>query len=111
MPESGTHILATVVFTEPELGALDQFITEPDTRTGDIFRTDTLQVSEAYYLDWLIKHDLFEGVVMQVSLMDSEEHRFLAGTDRPLTESQDILDDFIFTWHEKPVILRVQTTA
>lgn len=109
MSESQSHFLATVIVTDSELQALDQFITEPDTRRGDIFRGETLPISDAYYLDWLIKHDLFEGVVVQVSLMDNETHSFLAGTGRSLSQSQDILDDFIFTWEDKPVILRVET--
>lgn len=111
MPESHTHFLATVTFTESELEALDRFISEPDTRTGDIFRGDTVELSDQYHLDWIIKHDLFEGVVMQVSLMDTEAYRFLAGTSRPVTHSEDILDDVSFIWKDMPVTLRIQIGA
>lgn len=111
MPESHTHFLATITFTEDDLKSLDRFISEPDTRTGDIFRGDTVELSDQYHLDWLVKHDLFEGVVLQVSLMDTEAYRFLAGTSLALAHSENILDDVTFSWQDTPVTLRTQIGA
>ncbi len=109
MSDQKSPILSSLSFTDTDLRALDQFISQPDTRSKDVFSGNTITVSDTHHLEWLIKHDLFEGVVMQVSLMDREEGHFLAGMGQPLATAEDILDDFIFTWQDRPVILRVHT--
>lgn len=80
--------------TADTLKALDSFIHHPDMRTGDIFQQGALDVDKHVHIDWIIKHDLFEGVVMHLSLMGDDGTRFLAGDGSILTEAHDALRTF-----------------
>ncbi|NMP20882.1 hypothetical protein [Sulfobacillus harzensis] len=84
----------TLTFSEDSLQALDAFIHHPDTRQTDIFQQGTLAVDGQVHLDWIIKHDIFEGVVMHVSLMGDDGTRFLGGDGAVLTEAQEALRTF-----------------
>lgn len=80
----------TLKFSPEQVTALEAFIREPDTRTTDIFDHGTLPVDEATHIDWIIKHDLFEGVVIHLSLMAADGTRYLAGTEAILAETADV---------------------
>ncbi len=80
--------------TADSIEALDSFIHHPDMRKGDIFQQGVLEVNDHEHIDWIIKHDLFEGVVMHLSLMGDDGTRFLAGDGMVLQEAEDALRTF-----------------
>jgi len=73
---------------------LESFIHEPYTRTGDIFDQGQLDVTADLTVDWIIKHDLYEGVVVHLSLMEKEAIRFLVGAEATLSLASDLLTTF-----------------
>jgi hypothetical protein len=81
----------TIALTAAQVRDLDAFIHEPDTRQGDVFDHGSMAVDQHLNLDWIIKHDLFEGVVLQISLMTEDGTRFLAGEGRSLNHVDDAL--------------------
>jgi hypothetical protein len=89
------------------LNALDQFIMHPDTRTSDIFLQKNFPIRPGLQLEWLIKHDLFEGVVLHASLMDTEEYRLLGQQDRHLRQASDALGDIVIDWRQQRFVLHV----
>jgi hypothetical protein len=72
------------------LAQLDAFIRFPDQRPGDILYRQDIQASSRLSLQWVVRHDIFEGTVAQLSLIDDEAGRYLAGEDRPLKEAGDV---------------------
>ncbi len=86
---------------------LHDFITQPDTRLADVFAEQNFPVSATVTLNWLIKHDLFEGVVMHVSLIDMEAYRHLGGQEVSISAPEDIYGDYRVSWEETDYILRV----
>lgn len=97
--------------TQKRLQDLETFIREPDTRQHDIFDHGTLIIGSPLSLDWIIKHDLYEGVVMHFSLMDTASARFLAGNEAALSQAQDVLATFAIHYQGNAYILTVQNTA
>lgn len=81
-------------FNAEQLGSLDAFIHEPDTRQGDIFRQGSIDVDKSLKIDWIIKHDLFEGVVVHFSLMASDGSAFLSGEEKTLATAEDLFGDY-----------------
>lgn len=81
----------TLTFSPDRIRALEAFIKEPDTRQSDIFDSGTFPIDDATRLDWIIKHDLFEGVVLHLSLMSGDGTQFLAGYEVPLSEVHELL--------------------
>lgn len=72
------------------LSQLDAFIRFPDQRSGDVFYRRDIPASPHLSLQWVVRHDIFEGTVAQLSLIDDEAGRYLAGEDRPLKEAGDV---------------------
>lgn len=81
----------TITLSKSQLPSLDSFIHHPDARQSDIFAQGELAVDEKVKIDWIIKHDLFEGVVLHVSLMAEEGSSFLAGAGLALASVDDAL--------------------
>ncbi len=74
---------------------LKNFITRPDTRQNDVFIEQNFAVGPQLDLNWIVKHDIFEGVIMHISLIDTELYRHLAGIDKMISEEDDILGEYI----------------
>ncbi len=77
---------------------LEDFISHPSTRQQDIFAEQNFPVDSHHHLHWLIKHDLFEGVVLHLTLLDTEAYQFLAGYELALAKPEDALGDFEVSW-------------
>jgi len=85
----------TISFTDEDCHALDAFIHEPHTRQSDIFKSDTLPVEHnGHTIEWIIKHDLFEGVVAHVSLLADSGTRYVAGDGLVLSQAADAFHTF-----------------
>lgn len=84
----------TLKVSHQHLDALDTFIHEPDTRQGDIFDQGTLTVDRHQQIDWIIKHDLYEGVVVHFSLMKRDAVEFLKGTEKTLRQASDLMQQY-----------------
>lgn len=85
----------TLTLTASRIAALDDFIHQPDTRTGDVFNQGVLEVGGDTVVDWIIKHDLFEGVVVHFSLMAEDGTRFVAGAEGSLSRAGDLLGEHV----------------
>lgn len=81
----------TITLSAESIGHLSTFMHQPDTRQSDIFDQGSLEATPGRRIDWIIKHDLFEGVVFQLSLMNQDGTMFLAGSGSILQEPADIL--------------------
>lgn len=81
----------TITLSTESIGHLSTFMHQPDTRHSDIFDQGSLEATPDHRIDWIIKHDLFEGVVFQLSLMNQDGTMFLAGSGSVLQEPADIL--------------------
>lgn len=77
------------------LTQLDAFIRFPDQRSGDVLYRRDIPASSRLSLQWVVRHDIFEGTVAQLSLIDDEAGRFLAGQDRPLKEAGDVWGSYV----------------
>ena len=77
---------------------LEDFISHPSTRQQDIFAEQNFPIDSHHHLHWLIKHDLFEGVVLHLTLLDTEAYKFLAGYELALAKPEDALGDFDVSW-------------
>ena len=84
----------TVTLTAEQLESLDRFIHEPYTRVSDIFQRGRLEVDSHFAVDWIIKHDLFEGVVAHFSLMSHDGSTFFVGTEQTLSRVDDWFQDY-----------------
>lgn len=84
----------TVPLTSEKMQQLARFITQPDTRQHDILMEETYEVNASRSLQWLIKHDLFEGVGLYLTLMDPDTMKFLAGTQAALANPEDLAGDY-----------------
>lgn len=84
----------TIDFNESKTRALEAFIREPDTRHGDVFDQGTFGQDDAIRVDWVIKHDLFEGVVIHFSLMSGDGNTFLGGDGAALLTAQDVFNTY-----------------
>ncbi len=77
---------------------LNTFITRPDTRRQDVFWEETVPVDPPLTMHLVIKHDLYEGVVLHLSLYDMDAYRFLAGHEVSLREAVEALGAFDVVW-------------
>lgn len=83
----------TIRLSPDFLDKLDGFIHEPGSRKAAVFWRREIAVDEPRQLELIIKHDLFEGVVLTVNLMDQDAYQFLGGDVRPLAVAKDVLGD------------------
>ncbi len=77
------------------LEQLENFITRPDTRQSDIFIEKYFPLAPPLVLNWIVKHDIFEGVIMHLSLIDTDLYRHITGTDKTIGEARDIFGEYI----------------
>lgn len=84
----------TLTLRPEQVDALEAFIRESDTRESDIFDHGSLGEHGDVRIDWIIKHDLFEGVVVHWSLMSADGTTFLGGAEKSLQEANDLFDRF-----------------
>ncbi|PSR22642.1 MAG: hypothetical protein C7B45_06205 [Sulfobacillus acidophilus] len=84
----------TLTFTPEQQQALEAFIREPDTRRDDVFAHGSLETGSPARLDWIIKHDIFEGVVVHFSLMTPDGGSFLAGVEQSLSHAPDLFQTY-----------------
>ncbi|PSR25213.1 hypothetical protein SAMN00768000_3176 [Sulfobacillus thermosulfidooxidans DSM 9293] len=84
-----------ISITPDMLSQLEVFITQPDRRTSDIFAERNFPLDHHLNLHWIIRHDIFEGVVMHLSLIDTEEYRHIAGFDKSITTAHDIEGEYV----------------
>jgi hypothetical protein len=82
--------------TLPEgfLEELDTYIHRPDLRRGDVFWQTALSVSPDWHLNVVVKHDLFEGVVVNVDLMGEDGYHHLAGVTKAVATAGDIAGEY-----------------
>lgn len=99
----------TLMMQKNQVEALDAFIHEPDTRQSDIFGQGTLDAGEGQPLDWIIKHDIFEGVVLHLSLMAEGHTSFLAGHEEPLSRASDLFQTYALEHDGKTYALTIKT--
>lgn len=87
-----------VVLPEDFFPRLDMFIQHPETRTPPIFWQETVSLTPEATLHAVIKHDLYEGVVLSLTLMEPTAFRYLAGSEKTLRDSHDALGDYELSW-------------
>ncbi|HBQ94064.1 MAG: hypothetical protein M1294_14725 [Firmicutes bacterium] len=87
---------------------LESFITRPDTRQGDIFIEQNFPVGPELTLNWIVKHDIFEGVVMHVSLIDTDSYRHLGGVDKTISDAHDIFGEYTVRHQSKTYRLLIK---
>lgn len=103
------HWTGSLTFSPSQKEALETFIHHPDTRSSDIFDQGTLAVKDqSLRLDWIIKHDLFEGVVIHFSLMADDGSRFLAGDESTLSDAQALCKTYKITYQDQTYEIDVQ---
>ncbi|MCY0909197.1 MAG: hypothetical protein C7B44_14745 [Sulfobacillus thermosulfidooxidans] len=98
----------TLIVDPHQLERLRIFITQPDSRTHDVFAEQTFTINDTIALNWLVKHDLFEGVMMQVSLLDTADYRHLGGDDIIVSNPEDIFGDYRVRWRHAEYLLHVK---
>ncbi len=84
----------TLTFDDSKLVELETYIHEPYSRSGDIFDQGTLNTGKGPQLDWVIKHDLFQGVILHLNLMTEDNSAFLAGQEEQLSKARDLLNTY-----------------
>ncbi|MCY0899626.1 MAG: hypothetical protein OWU33_11960 [Firmicutes bacterium] len=84
----------TLTFSSDDLQSLEVFIHEPDTRRSDIFREGTLAEHDGVRIDWVIKHDLFEGVVVHFSALNADGTIFYGGDQATLRDARDLIGTY-----------------
>ncbi|MCY0878087.1 MAG: hypothetical protein OWU84_03985 [Firmicutes bacterium] len=84
----------TLSFSPADLQALDVFIHQPSTRQSDIFAEGTVARHDGVRIDWVIKHDLFEGVVVHFSALNEDGTVFYGGDQATLREARDLLNTY-----------------
>lgn len=95
-------------FSDDALQALDRFIHQPESREQDVFLSETYEVGDTRVLEWVIRHDIFEGVLSNLNLVDQEAYRHLEGTTSPIERAEDAIQTFSLTYDGKTYALKVQ---
>ena len=90
-----------ISFELEQMAALEAFIHEPDTRRSDIFAQGVLGIKGDRALFWIIKHDLFEGVVLNLSLMTQDASLFLEGMGTSLSQARDLSHSYTIEHDEQ----------
>lgn len=80
----------TIRFPDEFPARLERFIRDPSSREQDVFFEETFDVGNDRSLTVTVKHDLYEGVVLHLTLLDEEAYRFLSGAEAHLTEAADL---------------------
>ncbi|MBX5466416.1 MAG: hypothetical protein K6U14_02825 [Firmicutes bacterium] len=88
--------------------ALETFIRHPDQRQQDVYHHLRYVLDDGLALEWVVKHDLFEGAVAQWSLFDLHRGQYLAGVDRPLPAADAVWGTYQLTHAGRTYRLRVQ---
>lgn len=101
----------TVVLPEGLLTDLETFIHHPETRQKDVLWEQNLDVEPNLFLNVTVKHDIFEGTVINLSLVEPQAYRYLAGESRSLGRAQDVLGDYDVVWNESTYRLRLQPAS
>jgi len=91
---SNVHWEETLSVCEDFLERLEAFIGFPDQRSDDVFARFQFAITPSLSVQWVVKHDLFEGIVAQLSLIDQELGRFLAGDDRRVPQASAVLGTY-----------------
>jgi hypothetical protein len=89
MADHGTREIA-ITLPEGLLAALDTYIERPELRRDDVFWRHQVAVGPDRAIHVVVKHDLFEGVVVNVDVMDQEAYRQLGGVQRALARASDL---------------------
>ncbi|MGC8487210.1 MAG: hypothetical protein ACP5QO_03170 [Clostridia bacterium] len=76
------------------LERLERFIRDPSSREADVFFEQRFDVGDDRSLTVTVKHDIYEGVVMHLTLLDEDAYRFLAGHELELPEAQALPGDY-----------------
>ncbi len=98
----------TLTVSADLLHDLENFISHPSSRQQDVLVERDLKIDDTHNLNWLIKHDLFEGVVLHLTLMDTDAYRFLAGYEMALAKPEDVFGDFEVAWQGSHYHLHVR---
>jgi hypothetical protein len=77
--------------------ALGRFIHEPESRRSDVLVHRQWVPAPGLEVHWTVKHDLFAGVLMVVSIVDTEAGRVVADREKPLAQADDLLGEVTVT--------------
>jgi hypothetical protein len=64
-------------------------------------------VQKNIVLNWLIKHDLFEGVLMHLTLLDIDAYEHLGTADAAISSSEEIFGTYQISWKGTTYTLHV----
>lgn len=87
---------------------LERFIRDPASRQADVFYEETWDVGDRRSLTLTVKHDIFEGVVMHLTLLDEDAYRFLGGHEQALREGGELVGDYEVHDAERRYRLRIE---
>jgi len=94
MPETPDVRSETYSVSADFLERLNTFITAPDSRQQDVFSRHIMALDDTLQFEWIIKHDLFEGVVSQLHLFNPVTWHLVVGTQRPISEPEQIFGTY-----------------
>ncbi len=107
MPKQTTAFEETLTLTATMLKDIDTFITQPESRQADLLVERNFPVEDHIVLNWLIKHDLFEGVVMHLTLLNTDLYENLGTADAALSAAEEVFGEFSISWKGAQYILHV----
>lgn len=73
---------------------LAAFIAHPHSHPT-VLMDQAYAVPPGFSLRWVVKYDLFQGTVVQTSLIDEAGGRYLAGSDRLIASADAIYGDYL----------------
>ena len=73
-----------------------------------MFYEKIFDVGERRSLTVTVKHDIYEGVMMNLTLLDEEAYRFLAGRESHLNEAGDLPGEYEVRFGEAHYRLRLE---
>lgn len=104
-PNPGDTLVVTV---DPNfLHALDRFIHEPESRRSDVLVRRQWAPAPGLEVHWAVKHDLFAGVLMVASVVDTEAGRVVADQEKPIARPDDVLGEITLAAGGRTVRIRV----
>ncbi|MCL5967160.1 MAG: hypothetical protein M1516_00685 [Firmicutes bacterium] len=104
----GTTWEETLRLPEGLSGGLERFIRDPSTREADVFFEQTFDVGDGRSFTVTVKHDLYEGVVMNLTLLDEEAYQFLAGHEAHLGGAGDLPGEYEVRYGQARYRLRLE---
>jgi len=69
---------------------LERFIRDPSSRAADVFFEETFDIGDRTTLTVTVKHDLYQGVVLHLTLLADDGSRYLGGTEAEIAEATDL---------------------